>query len=165
MNAALMRLCKGVAMLPEDFRAAAVLRDVEGLTNAEALDINVSSFKSRLHRGRVLLRKHLEEYLSLTRTRGGPHVRHTLGFPIALAIIVAMLLFTSAYAVSANAVANNRSHTLKVSHTGFVISTGQGSATSDGSKTYSWYERRSRRLTAPLAPGGRWPLTTPHVGG
>ena len=58
-------------MLPEDFRAAVVLRDVEGLTNAEAadaLDITVSSFKSRLHRGRVLLRKHLEEYLRLART-------------------------------------------------------------------------------------------------
>ena len=65
------RLREGIAMLPEDFRAAVVLRDVEGLTNAEAaeaLDITVSSFKSRLHRGRVLLRKHLEEYLSLTCT-------------------------------------------------------------------------------------------------
>ena len=64
------RLREGIAMLPEDFRAAVLLRDVEGLTNAEAadaLDITVSSFKSRLHRGRVLLRKHLEEYLSLTR--------------------------------------------------------------------------------------------------
>ena len=65
------RLREGIEMLPEDFRAAVILRDVEGLSNAEAadvLDITVSSFKSRLHRGRVLLRKHLEEYLSLTRT-------------------------------------------------------------------------------------------------
>ena len=65
------RLREGIEMLPEDFRAAVILRDVEGLSNAEAaavLDITVSSFKSRLHRGRILLRKHLEEYLSLTRT-------------------------------------------------------------------------------------------------
>ncbi len=65
------RLREGIEMLPDDFRAAVVLRDVEGLSNAEAadvLEITIASFKSRLHRGRVLLRKHLEEYLSLTRT-------------------------------------------------------------------------------------------------
>lgn len=65
------RLREGIEMLPDDFRAAVVLRDVEGLSNAEAadvLEITISSFKSRLYRGRVLLRKHLEEYLSLTRT-------------------------------------------------------------------------------------------------
>ena len=62
-------------------------------------------------------------------------------FPIALAIIVAMLLFTSAYAVSANAVANNPSYGAQVSPTGFVIPTGQGSATTDGSGNYSWYEQ------------------------
>ena len=59
-------LREGIEMLPDDFRAAVVLRDVEGLSNAEAadvLEITISSFKSRLHRGRVLLRKHLEEYL------------------------------------------------------------------------------------------------------
>ena len=65
------RLREGIEMLPDDFRAAVVLRDVEGLSNAEAadvLEITIASFKSRLHRGRVLLRKHLEEYLSLART-------------------------------------------------------------------------------------------------
>ena len=65
------RLREGIELLPDDFRAAVVLRDVEGLSNAEAaeiLDVSVSSIKSRLHRGRVLLRKHLEEYLGLTRT-------------------------------------------------------------------------------------------------
>ena len=64
------RLREGIRMLPDDFKAAVVLRDVEGLSNAEAaeaLDITVSSLKSRLHRGRVLLRKHLEEYLASTR--------------------------------------------------------------------------------------------------
>ena len=61
-------------------------------------------------------------------------------FPIALAIIVAMLLFTSAYAVSANAVANNAAYSSQVSPTGFMISTGQGNAAPDGSGGYSWYE-------------------------
>ena len=62
-------------------------------------------------------------------------------FPIALAIIVAMLLFTSAYAVSANAVASNAAYTSQVSPTGFVIPTGQGAAASDASENYSWYEK------------------------
>ena len=62
-------------------------------------------------------------------------------FPIALAIIVAMLLFTSAYAVSANAVANNAAYTSQVSPTGFIIPTGQGNAASEGSGNYNWYEQ------------------------
>ena len=60
------RLREGLDMLPPDMKAAVVLRDVEGLSSAEAaraLEISVSSLKSRLHRGRTLLRKHLEEYL------------------------------------------------------------------------------------------------------
>ena len=64
------RLRDGIASLPEDFRTAVVLRDVEGLSNAEAAEavgITVASFKSRLHRGRVLLRKHLEEYVTSIR--------------------------------------------------------------------------------------------------
>ena len=59
-------------------------------------------------------------------------------FPIALAIIVAMLLFTSAYAVSANAVASNSAYSSQLSPSGIVIPTGQGS---DASKGYSWYEQ------------------------
>ena len=60
------RLREGVAMLPDDMKAAVVLRDMEELSNAEAAEvigISVSALKSRLHRGRVLLRKHLDEYL------------------------------------------------------------------------------------------------------
>jgi len=52
--------------LPPDYRAAVVLRDVEGLSTREAaaiLDIGEAALKSRLHRGRVLLRQALEEYL------------------------------------------------------------------------------------------------------
>ena len=52
--------------LPPDYRTAVILRDVEGLSAREAaqvLDIGEAALKSRLHRGRVLLRQALEEYL------------------------------------------------------------------------------------------------------
>ena len=62
-------------------------------------------------------------------------------FPIALAIIVVMLLFTSAYAVSANAVASNPSYSSQMSPTGFVVPAQQGGAATDGSEGYSWYEQ------------------------
>jgi len=48
--------------LPEDFRAAIVLRDVAGLPYAEiseALDVPVGTVRSRIHRGRALLRESL----------------------------------------------------------------------------------------------------------
>lgn len=58
---------RALAFLPDDHRVAVVLRDVEGLTAAEAADvlgIGEAALKSRLHRGRVLLRQHLSTYLS-----------------------------------------------------------------------------------------------------
>ena len=57
----------GLAWLAPDLRAPVVLRDVQGLTTeegAEVLELSVAAFKSRLHRGRLLLRKHLEDYLA-----------------------------------------------------------------------------------------------------
>ena len=60
-------LQKGLGQLPPEMRAAVILRDVQGFTNEEAattLDLTVSSLKARLHRGRVLLRQYLEEYLA-----------------------------------------------------------------------------------------------------
>ena len=59
------KIQEGIARLQPELRAAVVLRDVAGLSSAEAaeaLDITVSSLKSRLHRARVLLRQHLAEY-------------------------------------------------------------------------------------------------------
>ena len=53
--------------LPPDLRAAVILRDVENLSAREAaaaLDIGEPALKSRLHRGRVLLRHALADYLS-----------------------------------------------------------------------------------------------------
>ncbi len=63
-------LGKGLELLAPNLRTAVVLRDVQGLTNeesAQVLNISVSSFKARLHRGRILLRKYLLDYLDRSR--------------------------------------------------------------------------------------------------
>ena len=57
----------GLDQLPPNLKAAVVLRDVQGLSNEEASEIvgiSVSSLKARLHRGRVLLRKYLQDYIN-----------------------------------------------------------------------------------------------------
>lgn len=57
-----------VSELPERYRTALHLRDVEGLTNyetAKVLGISVSNAKSRIHRGRLLLRDRLSDYFSI----------------------------------------------------------------------------------------------------
>ncbi len=59
----------GLDLLSPDLRAAVVLGDIQGLSTeeaSEALAISVASLKSRLHRARILLRKHLEAYSSLS---------------------------------------------------------------------------------------------------
>ena len=58
-------MVRALAELPSDLRAAVVLRDVQGMSNAEAaavLGVSLPSMKAKLHRGRVLLRKRLAEY-------------------------------------------------------------------------------------------------------
>lgn len=60
---------KGLDLLSPDLRATAVLRDIQGLSTeeaAEALGISIASLKSRLHRARVILRQHLDEYALLS---------------------------------------------------------------------------------------------------
>ncbi len=57
-----------LAQLPSDWRAAVVLRDIEGLSTeaaAEVIGIRKAAFKSRLHRGRMQLRLLLEPYLGI----------------------------------------------------------------------------------------------------
>ena len=64
------KLQEGIAQLEPDLRAAVVLRDVQELTSVEAaeiLEITVASLKSRVHRGRVLLRRYLSDYVSAPR--------------------------------------------------------------------------------------------------
>ena len=67
LNAELRREIQAkIAMLPTDMREAVVLRDVRQLTSAEAagvLGITVAALKARLHRGRVVLRDLLAEYV------------------------------------------------------------------------------------------------------
>ena len=61
------KLEEGLSLLPRQFRTAIVLRDVQGMSNeetAEILKTTVSSVKARLHRGRVMLRKHLADYVA-----------------------------------------------------------------------------------------------------
>ncbi len=60
IDAALVRV-------PVDFREAVVLRDVEALSTAEAaevLGIEVGALKSRLHRGRMALRRELDVFFT-----------------------------------------------------------------------------------------------------
>ncbi len=57
----------GLEQLPPTLRAAVVLRMLQGFSNPEAagiLGIGIPAFKARLHRGNVLLRKHLERRLA-----------------------------------------------------------------------------------------------------
>jgi RNA polymerase sigma-70 factor (ECF subfamily) len=59
---------RALAELPADWRAAVVLRDIEGLSTEQAADVvgvRPAAFKSRLHRGRMQLRVLLEPYLEL----------------------------------------------------------------------------------------------------
>lgn len=60
-------LRESIDSLPEAMRTVVVLKDVEGLKNeeiAETLGISVPAVKSRLHRGRLILRQLLSEYFS-----------------------------------------------------------------------------------------------------
>ncbi len=59
---------RALEQLPGDWRAAVVLRDIEGFSTQEAAEIagvSPAAFKSRLHRGRMQLRVLLEPYLQL----------------------------------------------------------------------------------------------------
>jgi RNA polymerase sigma-70 factor (ECF subfamily) len=59
---------QALAQLPDEWRAAVVLRDIEGLSTQEAAEVvgaRQAAFKSRLHRGRMQLRALVEPYLKL----------------------------------------------------------------------------------------------------
>jgi RNA polymerase sigma-70 factor (ECF subfamily) len=56
-----------IAELPEIYRVPVVLRDIEGLTTEEAstrLKVKDQTLKSRLHRGRLMLRERLQAFAS-----------------------------------------------------------------------------------------------------
>lgn len=71
---------EAVRELPEIYRAPVVLRDIEGLTTEEAstrLKLKDQTLKSRLHRGRLLLRERLQAFKDgLTLHRQTPAFGH-----------------------------------------------------------------------------------------
>ncbi len=57
------RLQKALEIIPPDFRTAVLLCDVEGMSYediAEVMDTSIGTVRSRIHRGRLMLRKLLE---------------------------------------------------------------------------------------------------------
>ena len=62
------RIGEAIRDLPETYKAVVLMRDVEELSTEETarvLDISTDLVKQRLHRGRLALRKHLDEYLKV----------------------------------------------------------------------------------------------------
>jgi RNA polymerase sigma-70 factor (ECF subfamily) len=60
-----LAVTQAIRELPEIYRAPVVLRDIEGLSTEEAssrLHLKDQTLKSRLHRGRVMLRRRLEVF-------------------------------------------------------------------------------------------------------
>ena len=60
---------RALGELPVDLRAPVVLRDIEGFSTSEAasiLDLGEPAFKSRLHRGRMALRRLLTPWIAST---------------------------------------------------------------------------------------------------
>lgn len=61
-------LDKAIAELPEDMRAAVVLRDIQGFSYDEIADMltaNIGTVKSRISRGRERLRQILKDHMEL----------------------------------------------------------------------------------------------------
>ena len=59
------RLIAALTHLPEVYRVPVILRDIQGLSTEEAsavLRVKPQTLKSRLHRGRLILRQHLGEF-------------------------------------------------------------------------------------------------------
>jgi len=73
------RIEQAMALLPVDYRSVVVLRDVEGLSAQDAceiLSLSEAALKSRLHRGRLFLRKQLADYAA-SRTAPPSMTQHT----------------------------------------------------------------------------------------
>ena len=59
------RLIASLTHLPEVYRVPVILRDIQGLSTEEAsavLEVKPQTLKSRLHRGRLMLREHLADF-------------------------------------------------------------------------------------------------------
>ena len=58
-------MIEALTHLPEVYRVPVILRDIQGLSTEEAsavLRVKPQTLKSRLHRGRLILREHLGEF-------------------------------------------------------------------------------------------------------
>ncbi len=63
-------LTEAIRKLPELYRSVVLLRDVEEMSTeetAEILDVRIDVVKTRLHRGRLALRKYMDSYLMTSR--------------------------------------------------------------------------------------------------
>ena len=63
---------QALGRLPLEYRQAVILRDVEGLStreSAEALGVQEAALKSRLHRGRMALRRELDKFFRAAEDR------------------------------------------------------------------------------------------------
>jgi RNA polymerase sigma-70 factor (ECF subfamily) len=71
-----------IDLLPEDYRAIFILRDVDGLSNeavGRVLQLTVPAVKSRLHRSRLLMRGYLRKfYISDTPIEAGDKEKELL---------------------------------------------------------------------------------------
>ena len=59
------QLIEALTHLPEVYRVPVILRDIQGLSTEEAsavLRVKPQTLKSRLHRGRLILREHLADF-------------------------------------------------------------------------------------------------------
>jgi RNA polymerase sigma-70 factor (ECF subfamily) len=59
------RVFRAILALPAIYRAPVVLRDIQGMSTEEAsamLRVKDQTLKSRLHRGRLMLRKQLADF-------------------------------------------------------------------------------------------------------
>ncbi len=71
----LQRIGQAIDLLPQEYRSALVLRDIEGLSAHEAcevLQLSVPALKSRLHRARLFLRKQLTDVVTARHARTTP---------------------------------------------------------------------------------------------
>jgi RNA polymerase sigma-70 factor (ECF subfamily) len=68
------RLVEALAKLPDVYRIPVILRDVHGLSTEEAavvLRVKTQTLKSRLHRGRLILRERLTDFAGGLSLHGG----------------------------------------------------------------------------------------------
>jgi RNA polymerase sigma-70 factor (ECF subfamily) len=59
------KLVEALTHLPTVYRVPVLLRDIQGLSTEEAsavLRVKPQTLKSRLHRGRLILRKHMSDF-------------------------------------------------------------------------------------------------------